>query len=290
MINPIDYETAQGMLQTEAAFTNRPYFLNRRLDNTAAQLAQEQQYSPINYGKIVSADGFEGNVGKFKRPEDTGVSQSDILSWFSKGIENRSDASNDWAEAARVFEQQVNNKAYLTPPRDAGFYNPVQQRAVEDMILSDGNNGFRVRGGEYLFNGGKQTNSSDVGRGSGRHIDYHMAGKLKGSSPLPYMDRFLAPNGRTVKSMVEDGTYVPSSGQGFGTKRKGYSHGGVDIDKRIPELIPNPQYQIKRVIPKHNPNGYGHYVQIEYTDGVTVGLGHLGKENVQAIMQAIKRK
>ena len=78
MINPIDYETAQGMLQTEAAFTNRPYFINRRLDRTAEQLAQEQQYSPINYGKIVSADGFEGNVGKFKRPEDTGVTQSDI--------------------------------------------------------------------------------------------------------------------------------------------------------------------------------------------------------------------
>ena len=35
MINPIDYETAQGMLQTQAAFTNRPYFINRRLDRTA---------------------------------------------------------------------------------------------------------------------------------------------------------------------------------------------------------------------------------------------------------------
>ena len=117
-----------------------------------------------------------------------------------------------------------------------------------------------------------------------------MAGKLKGSSPLPYMDRFLAPNGRTVKSMIEDGTYVPSSGQGFGAKRNGYSHGGVDIGKDIPELIPNPQYQIKRVIPKHNPNGYGHYVQVEYTDGVTVGLGHLGKKNVQDIMQSLKGK
>lgn len=288
MINPIDYETAQGMLQTDQSFTNRPYFLNRRLDRTAEQLAQEQQYSPINYGKVVSADGFTGEVGKFKRPEDTGISQSDILSWFEKGIENRSEAADDWAAATQKFEQQINDKAYLNQPMGNGYFNPVQQRVVEEMILSNANPSFKVKGGEYLFKGGKQTNSEDVGRGSGRHIDYHMAGKLKGSNPLPYMDRFLAPNGRTVKSLIEDGSYVPSAGQRLGSKRKGYSHGGIDIDKRIPELIPNPQYQIKRVIPKHNPNGYGNYVQIEYTDGVTVGLGHLGKENVQAIMRNLR--
>lgn len=288
MINPIDYETAQGMLQTDQAFTNRPYFLNRRLDRTAEQLAQEQQYSPINYGKVVSADGFTGEVGKFKRPEDTGISQSDILSWFGKGIENRSEAADDWAAATQKFEQQINDKAYLNQPMGNGYFNPVQQRVVEEMILSNANPSFKVKGGEYLFKGGKQTNSEDVGRGSGRHIDYHMTGKLKGSNPLPYMDRFLAPNGRTVKSLIEDGSYVPSAGQRHGSKRKGYSHGGIDIDKRIPELIPNPQYQIKRVIPKHNPNGYGNYVQIEYTDGVTVGLGHLGKENVQAIMRNLR--
>ena len=288
MINPIDYESAQGMLQTDQAFTNRPYFLNRRLDRTAEQLAQEQQYSPINYGKVVSADGFTEEVGKFKRPEDTGISQSDILSWFEKGIENRSEAADDWAAANQKFEQQINDKAYLNQPMGNGYFNPVQQRVVEEMILSNANPSFKVKGGEYLFKGGKQTNSEDVGRGSGRHIDYHMAGKLKGSNPLPYMDRFLAPNGRTVKSLIEDESYVPSTGQRLGAKRKGYSHGGIDIDKRIPELIPNPQYQIKRVIPKHNPNGYGHYVQIEYTDGVTVGLGHLGKENVQAIMRNLR--
>lgn len=287
MINPISYETAQGMVSTENTFTNRPYFIsNRRLNRAAEELASE--YTPINYGKIQTLDSFTGEVGKFRRPDNTGISDSDILSWYKQGLQNELDASDDWVKAVETQRRLANeeptlNELAFTPDK---IYTPNEKQSINYLL----NKNSVIRGGEYIFKGGKQVNSDDVGRGSGRHIDFHLAGSLKGKNPINYTDRFMTTDGTTLKSLLDSGKVVPSAGQAFGTTRKGYKHGGIDFDKRVPEIVPNPAYEIKRVIPKHDPNGYGHYVQIEYTDGVKVGLGHMGKENVKAFMESFGKR
>lgn len=147
-----------------------------------------------------------------------------------------------------------------------------------------------IRMGKYQFSNGKQTNAHDVGRGSGDHIDFHVAGK-KGVNPTQYTDRFIVADGKyqgkTLQELLTSKSYVPSSQQAFAAQRKGYKHNGIDFDSRIGGGITiNPKYQIKNVTAHHNAGGYGHYVQVHFVDGISIGLGHMGKANVDAFMQA----
>lgn len=154
-----------------------------------------------------------------------------------------------------------------------------------------------IKMGKYQFSNNKQTNSDDVGRGSGDHLDIHLTGNLKGSNPTEYLDRFIVADGshqgKDLKTLLSSGAYKPSSKQVFGASRKAngksYSHDGIDFDSHIGGgVIINPKYQIKDVTAHHNPNGYGHYVKVHFADGVSIGLGHMGKTNVDAFMQAYK--
>lgn len=284
MKNPINYDGLEQTVEVTSPFTNKPYLVNNRRLATARQ--QLEEYVPITYGKVQTPDGFLGEVGKYRHPADTGISDSDLLSWFNKGNESIADASSDWAKANTIYAQQIRNGAYGSSHNPLSELGETAKNISYDLALNSGT--ARVRAGKYLFKNGKQINSSDVGRGSGDHIDLHGAGKFKGVNPIQFADRFLGSNGKTLRSMIETGEYVPSAGQSFGAKRKGYSHQGIDIDTRVSELILNPRYPIDKVIPKHNPNGYGHYVQIQYKDGVTLGLGHMGKENVERLMNSFK--
>lgn len=287
MLNPlIDYTSASGLIET--GLPNRPYIMANRRLNRAAQEGSE--YSPINYGKIQSADQFKGDVGRFTQPESTGISNSDILGWFNRSAELGANNANDWAKSNEIAYRMVTNGGY-----DYGHAMSGVSSGMQDAAYNTAMGDMKFTAGRYLFKNGVQINKDDVGRGSGDHIDIHGVGKYKGQNPTQFTNRFLLPNGSTLESALSSGSITLGAGQRFGAPRKAggksYSHSGIDIAASAASyLTPNPQYPIKSIEAKYNPNGYGHYVQIHYSDGVSLGLGHLGKKNVDAIMRSYKGK
>lgn len=172
-------------------------------------------------------------------------------------------------------------------------YSPYLSSVNSNTSSGSGNTTNAViRMGKYKFQGKQQTNSDDVGRGSGDHIDLHVVG---GGNPTQYADRFVLAEGKfkglSLKDLLDSGKYTPSEAQKYGASRTGkkgkYSHAGIDFDSRINGgVVINPKYAIKNVTKHHNPHGYGHYIQVHFADGVSIGLGHLGKESVDTFFNA----
>lgn len=172
-------------------------------------------------------------------------------------------------------------------------YSPYLSSVNSNTSSGSGNTTNAViRMGKYKFQGKQQTNSDDVGRGSGDHIDLHVVG---GGNPTQYADRFVLAEGKfkglSLKDLLDSGKYTPSEAQRYGAARTGkkgkYSHSGIDFDSRINGgVVINPKYAIKNVTKHHNPHGYGHYIQVHFADGVSIGLGHLGKESVDTFFNS----
>lgn len=190
---------------------------------------------------------------------------------------------NQEAQARKLADIQALNEEY----------SPYLSGVNSNTSSGSGNTTNAViRMGKYKFQGKQQTNSDDVGRGSGDHIDLHVVG---GGNPTQYADRFVLAEGKfkglSLKDLLDSGKYTPSEAQKYGATRTGkkgkYSHAGIDFDSRINGgVVINPKYAIKNVTKHHNPHGYGHYIQVHFADGVSIGLGHLGKESVDAFFNS----
>ena len=128
----------------------------------------------------------------------------------------------------------------------------------------------------------------DTGVGSGDHFDISVFNK--NTNPEQYMDRFMVGSGKTLLDLLQSGEYKPSEGQRYGANRDGgkRKHAGIDFDSRIGrEIFLNPKYQIKSVERRnYDPKGYGHNVVVHFTDGVSLRIGHMNKDGVDAIMKA----
>lgn len=192
-----------------------------------------------------------------------------------------------------VRKQEINARKLADIEALSQEYSPYLSNVNSNSPSGNGNTTNAViRMGKYKFQGKQQINSDDVGRGSGDHIDLHVVG---GGNPTQYTDRFVLAEGKfkglSLKDLLDSGKYTPSEAQRYGaarTSKKGkYSHAGIDFDSRINGgVVINPNYAIKDVTKHHNPHGYGHYIQVHFADGVSIGLGHLGKESVDAFFNA----
>lgn len=190
---------------------------------------------------------------------------------------------NQEAQAKKLADIQALNEEYSPYLSSVNSNTPSGSGNTTNAV---------IRMGKYKFQGKQQINGDDVGRGSGDHIDLHVVG---GGNPTQYADRFVLAEGKfkdlSLKDLLDSGKYTPSEAQRYGANRTGkkgkYSHSGIDFDNRINGgVVINPKYAIKNVTKHHNPHGYGHYIQVHFADGVSIGLGHLGKESVDAFFNA----
>lgn len=267
------------------------------------ELEQERQaFGQMHYNALLNrAKMLNDEEGTWQSIKDYASrtitpTQTDVQATQAKATQTEENAS--------LFDRLIASR-FNSPFNWLGRSNDISSQDGKSLESNSGNSANQqtnqpntqavLRMGKYQFQGGKQLNADDVGRGSGDHLDIHLTGSLKGKNPTEYLDRFIVADGQyqgtDLGALIRSGAYTPSKGQVFGANRqangKRYAHTGIDFDSRIGGgVMINPKYQIAKVTRHHNPNGYGHYVQVHFTDGVSIGLGHMGKANVDAFMSA----
>lgn len=169
MLNPIDYDSAQGMLQVEPVFTNKPYYLgnNRRLRNKINQIEKENQYQPIEYGQVQSVPN-ELQAGKFIRPDNSPISYQDLnqQNIYSSGL--TTELSDDALQISEGYKNRAIGKVPIIPTVGTIDYGSTPQTkhaysgTISTETIAKNGNGGRFYLGDSIAHGYK---SSDKGNG-----------------------------------------------------------------------------------------------------------------------------
>lgn len=226
---------------------------------------------------------------KLMQLDESSDDYKDVLERYKSFMDNHyNPVMNERAISLQAFAGQVNTDNHIkTVQANADVLsNRLQQRTNNSSNNKSSAHNIMIKMGDYYTHNKR---NADVGAGTGNHLDIHLTGKLKGQNPTNYLDRFITADGIDLKTMLATKKYVPSSGQQFGANRDGgkRKHKGIDFDSRIGQgVMINPKYQVANVTRHNNKGGYGEYIQVHFTDGVSIGLGHMGKKAVDEFMKA----
>lgn len=144
MNNPIDYQSAQGMLPVDGTFTNQPYYLgsNRRLQQQAQQMAE---YTPIDYGRIQAiGENYNGQVIDY-RPNNPNISYNDISQMDSMGFRLQDSNNDDDLRMAQIYARKSAEGSYNSlPAHGSGInYNKLKasdnNKPVQNLIVQVAN-------------------------------------------------------------------------------------------------------------------------------------------------------